>query len=394
MKIAILTSGILPIPAVQGGAVENLIDYYLGFNNIHRMHDITVFSVWHPDVANDPALKSDVNHYIYIKTTGWWAKIKKKIYEKTHHGEYYNYTIEYFFTQALKHIKKQEYDIIILENRPGYTLKLKGKTTAKIFYHLHNDLLNKQSKNAGELYKEASGIVTVSRYITNRVRTINTTDTKCVTVHNGIDIKTFTADGVVAQIPGISNDDFIIVFSGRINNEKGIMELISAMNLISRNHHIKLLVLGSSFYANANNNNPFAKRLIEIAEPIKDNIIFTGYIPYNDVPKFLRLANIAVLPSTWDEPFGLTIAEAQAMGLPIITTRRGGIPEVVTEENAILLNTDNHFVEHLAEAILFLYNHPEKRKRMSEASLNRSKLFDKEIYAKNFFAALKIIETP
>ena len=79
------------------------------------------------------------------------------------------------------------------------------------------------------------------------------------------------------------------------------------------------------------------------------------------------------------------------MGLPIITTRRGGIPEEVTEENAILLDTDELFVDNLAKAILDLYNHPEKRKQMSTVSIERSKLFDKETYAKNFFAALENI---
>ena len=79
------------------------------------------------------------------------------------------------------------------------------------------------------------------------------------------------------------------------------------------------------------------------------------------------------------------------MGLPIITTRRGGIPEEVTEENAILLDTDDHFIDHLVDAILDLYQHPEKRKLMSQASLERDKLFDKEMYAQNFFAALETI---
>ena len=53
MKIAILTSGILPVPAVQGGAVENLIDFYLEYNNIHKLHDITVISAYHKDVEKE-----------------------------------------------------------------------------------------------------------------------------------------------------------------------------------------------------------------------------------------------------------------------------------------------------------------------------------------------------
>ena len=66
MKIAILTCGILPIPAVQGGAVENLIDFYLEYNNQKRLHDITIYSPWDKKAKNHPALSSDVNHYIYI----------------------------------------------------------------------------------------------------------------------------------------------------------------------------------------------------------------------------------------------------------------------------------------------------------------------------------------
>ena len=88
-----------------------------------------------------------------------------------------------------------------------------------------------------------------------------------------------------------------------------------------------------------------------------------------------------------------TVLEAQAMGLPIITTRRGGIPEEVAEDNAILLDTNEHFVKNLASAILDLYNHPDKRKQMAKASFERSKQFDKETYAKNFFAALETLQT-
>ena len=63
MKIAILTSGILPIPAVQGGAVENLIDYCLEYNERHSLHEIMVFSVNHPLTPLLLSLES-VNGYL------------------------------------------------------------------------------------------------------------------------------------------------------------------------------------------------------------------------------------------------------------------------------------------------------------------------------------------
>ena len=89
----------------------------------------------------------------------------------------------------------------------------------------------------------------------------------------------------------------------------------------------------------------------------------------------------------WDEPFGLTVVEAMAAGLPLITTRSGGIPEIC-EGVATIVERDN-IIENLANAIFDLYQHPGKRMQMSVASLERSKLFDKETYAKNFYKALE-----
>ena len=151
------------------------------------------------------------------------------------------------------------------------------------------------------------------------------------------------------------------------------------------------MIIGGSFFGNTNHDDAFIISLKEKTKTIKDKIIFTGFIPYEDMPNYLQLADIAVIPSIWNDPFPTTELEAQAMGLPIITTRRGGIPEEVSEDNAILLEIDEHFVSNLASAIIDLYKHPEKREQMSEVSLKRAKLFDKKIFAANFFAAIENI---
>ena len=109
------------------------------------------------------------------------------------------------------------------------------------------------------------------------------------------------------------------------------------------------------------------------------------------MPQYIKMSDIAVIPSLWDDPCPNTVLEAQAMGLPIITTRRGGIPEEVTEENAILLNTDEQFIDNLTASILDLYEHPKKRKQMGAASLSHSKYYNEQRYAEDFFKALNII---
>ena len=393
MKIAILTSGILPLPAVQGGAVENLTDFYLEYNNQHRLHDITIYSVWHPDVERHPALQSTVNHYIYIKVTGLWAKLKKKWYQLTRHEEYYHYTIEFYLQEAIKDISRRSYDIILIENRPAYALKLKEVSNAKLVYHLHNEKLDSKSEKALDIYNAATCIITVSDYIKSRVLTINHYDKKTTTVYNGIDLHAFSScnHSINRNSIGLQEDDFVMVFSGRVTAEKGIMQLIEAMTLLQDLPKIKLLVIGSSFYGNDDNENSFAKALREKAAHLSDRIIFTGFIPYAQMPNYLQIADIAVIPSVWDDPFPTTVLEAQATGLPIISTRRGGIPEQVTEESAILLDTDECFVDNLATAIRDLYQHPEKRKALGQAGLLHSQYFNKERFAKDFFKAIQTI---
>ena len=391
MKIAILTSGILPVPAVQGGAIENLIDFYLAYNDQQRLHDITVYSVNHPEVRSHPALLSDVNHYHHIETSSIFAKIRRTFYRLFHKDEYYNYFIEYYFEQAFKHLRKQSYDCIILENRPGYAYKLSKRVTSKLVLHLHNDLLNQETKLHNDIFNSLHKVLTVSDYIKSRVNSIDETNKVC-TVYNGIDIQRFSPQGAInisRQDLGLSEKDFVLLYSGRINKDKGVSELIDAMLKLKDSSNIKLLILGSSFFGDASNEDPFINTLKQKAKSITDCFIFTGFIPYSILPQYLWISDAAVVPSVWEEPFGNTVVEAMAAGLPLITTRSGGIPEIC-EGVATIVDREN-IVDNLSNAILDLYQHPDKRKQMAKASLERSKRFDKETYAKNFFAALENI---
>ena len=101
------------------------------------------------------------------------------------------------------------------------------------------------------------------------------------------------------------------------------------------------------------------------------------------------MADVAVVPSVWEEPFGLTCIEALAAGLPLITTNRGGIPEITSAECCITLSTDDSFVKNLADAILSLSTDKERCLNMSRAAANHAIQFDKDYYAINFFKAIE-----
>jgi len=386
MKIAVLTSGILPVPAVLGGAVENLIDYYLDYNNQHHIHDITVYSIAPP--KGTPNSDTSHTHYHYIDTTSWWGRLKRHIYVRTHRSVYYNPYIEYFFYEALNDIAKKEYDIIILENRPGYAIPVSKVSKAKIIIHLHNDLLNKDSKNALKICKVCDKVITVSDYIKRRVETIGS-NISIVTVHNGIDLERFyQATPIDRKTLGFKNDDFIVVYSGRINPEKGVKELIKAFTQLKDYPNIKLLIIGGSFFGNTKGIDPFIISLQEESKGIADSIVFTGFIPYEQIPSYLAMCDIAVVPSIWEDPFPTTILEAMATGLPIITTNSGGIAEAC-EGCAIIINKNKSIADNIYNSILKLYRNVEVGKKMTDHCLRQSLKFNKGEYAISFFNSLQ-----
>jgi len=389
MKIAILTSGILPIPAVQGGAVENLIDYYLEYNDQHRLHDITVYSIAPP--CSTPKADTECTHYHYVGTTSLFHRLKRAWFvRRTAQKEgYYSPYIEYFLREAMKHIKRQHFDAIILENRPGYALPLSEVTDAKLIVHLHNDFLNSESKQAQAIARACHSVITVSDFIKQRVETVLSPQLKVITVHNGINLPRFyQATPLSRSSLGFTDEDFIVVYSGRINREKGVKELIQAFKRLKDYPHIKLMVIGGSFFGNEQGADPFIQSLQAEAEELSNRIIFTGYVPYEQIPSYLKMADVAAVPSMWDDPFPTTILEAMAAGLPIVATHSGGIKEscgqcaIIVEKSSV--------IEVLYTSLLNLYNNPSCRTSMIEKGMSISKQYAKERYAEDFFKAIAL----
>jgi glycosyltransferase involved in cell wall biosynthesis len=69
-----------------------------------------------------------------------------------------------------------------------------------------------------------------------------------------------------------------------------------------------------------------------------DRILLAGFRPHDQVVSSLRSANIAVVPSLWDDPFPRTVLEALAQGCALICSRNGGIAEIGVER-ALFLDT-------------------------------------------------------
>lgn len=105
---------------------------------------------------------------------------------------------------------------------------------------------------------------------------------------------------------------------------------------------------------------------------IKDEVIFTGFIDYEDLPVLYNFADVFVYPSLF-EGFGLPPLEAMSCGTPVVTSNISSLPEVVGDA-AITINPGN--VEELAAAIQNILSDEDLRQRMHEHGIARAKEFN------------------
>ncbi len=115
---------------------------------------------------------------------------------------------------------------------------------------------------------------------------------------------------------------------------------------------------------------------------LEDNVIFTDFVPDDDVPHLLAGARVFVLPSFW-EGFGIPVVEAMAVGTPVVVSTVGSLPEVVGD-TGILVNPDDprDIARGIKEA---LKNHD----ALSKKGLERTKLFDWQKTAKQTLEVLE-----
>lgn len=356
------------MPAVRGGAVETLIDHYLNYNATHQCHDITVHSI--PQQLT----------FAY--------KLKRKLFSLTHYGGYYDSHIEYFFATTLADIRCREYDVIIVENRPGYVPRLSKATATPIVLHLHNDILNSDVRDGEAILDACSKVVTVSNYISQRVATIYPTE-KIVTIPNGIALTPFTTAVANSSLFTL-HSSLKIVFLGRLVPEKGLLEALQALATLN-DLDLSITIIGNSIYGDTAEETDYVRELRTAARRLRCPVTFTGYIPSEEIPPLLAAADVALLPSLWEEPAGLTVIECMAAGLAVITTRAGGIPEYADDASVILLDRKD-ITAGIASAVRRLYGNPALRTKFGAAARHKASTFSAERYAESFLHEIEQIK--
>ncbi|MBI3034916.1 glycosyltransferase family 4 protein [Candidatus Woesearchaeota archaeon] len=201
----------------------------------------------------------------------------------------------------------------------------------------------------------------------------------------GIDAKIFKPKNVKNKFKKYKNNK-IILFVGRLNEQKGVQYLIKAIqSAVLEIKNAKLLVIGEGDYR---------KYLEKLANELELNgsVEFLGAKPYSDLADYYNLADVFVLPSVTSkigvEGLGLVLVEAMSCGACVIGSSSGGIKDVIKDGvNGLIFQEKNS--EELASKIIKVLKDSKLRKKLRENGLRHAQNYSWEIISKKF---LKIYE--
>lgn len=355
-RMLIISGGILPVPAVNGGAVETLIDSLVKENSIHKVFQIDIVSCdCRTSTENIDARYIKIHYPFYIRMMDRIAYSymeKKKSWRSMFARNHYKSI--YYRKKLKKVVDYNQYDVVVVEN--NMTLleaiyeQMGESFSEKCFYHMHSVLIDNPSMIP--YLAKCKKILAVSNYVVNELKNnvpefYNTIIEK---ITNGISIPTEKREvpsNDLRDLYGISKDTCVFLYMGRLSIEKGAKELLDAYKM--GNFKNAILIYAGSAISGSAEITSYVSEMMQNAEKLHSKVIFTGYIPHENIDSYYKMADVLVVPSVVGDAAPLTIIEGMAFGVPIIAAKVGGIPEYSESYSAIsYVDPGEQFVERLS----------------------------------------------
>ena len=334
MRVALVSSGLIPIPPTRGGAVEEYV-YQLS-RNLRRLGiDAVVIDANY----GSRVVYEDVNgaQIVRVPTAKPSVGFKERTLKELLFG-----------STTASYINRGGFDVVHVNTAwVGFTLALRrsaGKLRSQGFvYTCHNLLWPEDRVHMGEkivrlvegyTMKIADTVIALNKTMQKALTEKAKVDPrKMVIVPNGVDTEFFR--------PGLKNKQILsrygleeqsyILFVGRVSPEKGVHILLRAFKQIVNDipKDFKLVITGpltSTF--NSTQISSYAKAMMSYAkEKLGERVVFTGAMDRNSLGILYSNAYCFVLPSL-AEAFGMVLLEAMALGTIPIASKAGGIPEI------------------------------------------------------------------
>ncbi len=221
--------------------------------------------------------------------------------------------------------------------------------------------------------RKAKSVIVVSEYLKDLIMRL-VPEIEPSVISMGVDASKF---GIQYRVPNYfeQGDKKVILFVGRLVKIKGVIYLINAMKSIDA----MLVIVGDG---------PLREELELQSKPLKGKVIFLGAKTHEELKEIYASADIFTAPSVstqegGKEGLGIVMLEAMASGLPVVATRTGGIPDLITDgKNGLLFEQKN--ITQMTECINKILNDEELRISLISEGIKTVEDYDYKNIAKKY----------
>lgn len=215
-----------------------------------------------------------------------------------------------------------------------------------------------------KLMKRSDALIAVSKYTVKELTELyNIPKEKIHVIYNGVDTEKFKPRINRTELRrefSLEENKKIVLFVGRLYHRKGLEILLQSIpQVIDEFSNVRFVISGQGFKQKEEGLRNLSKEL-----NIEEQVTFLGYVSDEKLPSLYSSSDIFVLPAIY-ENFPFAILEAQSSGLPVISTKVGGIPEfLVDNKNGFLI--DPRDSSQLAQRLLTLLQDEKTAKKMGD----------------------------
>jgi glycosyltransferase involved in cell wall biosynthesis len=151
---------------------------------------------------------------------------------------------------------------------------------------------------------------------------------KVVYIHNAVNVKRFSPEGEVSQrLMSLKEGRKCVLYVGRVNEKKGVGDLIRAFEIVSNRQRDCILAVAGS------GDGKYVEGLVkEVSRAgLDDRVYFLGPVPNREMPALMRAADIIAYATREGEGIPRALLEGMACGKPVVATEVAGIPEAVID---------------------------------------------------------------
>jgi len=365
---------------------------------VKRGHKVTIISTRHPVGKEYEEVNGIKIHYL-VKTgfsTYWekWGKESLRKFDQLNKIEPFDIALSQSFSGYYFAKNKKKYGIPLISFLQGagpslsitmikvafsrQCMPIAEALRISLMYVVHYFVLQLPTILGSDL------IICASDHVNESVRRwYPVRREKIYTIMNGVDSSVFSPNdqerNKLKKRLGIEDGEFLLMTSGTISKEKGHHLAVEALNkLLKKNVNLKLMIVGDGEYLVS------LARLID-KFGLKDRVILTGFVPNKSIGDYYNAADIYLIPTLRAEGLPFALIEAMSIGLPVIASKVGGIPDVMEDgKEGFLINPGD--INDMVSKILILL----KDRILSEElgvrarskvlnELNANKMVDKTI---------------